>query len=161
MILFLDIDGVLNSTRSFIALRGKGDRNHIDPVAVGLVNKVLYHCDTLVLSSTHRKFFADRGYGSADHLSNLELYLTDMGIKLPMYFSITDDDINSSHRGAQVHNWIIKYNINNAKYVIIDDSTDFYDHQPLIKTDPDDGFSFKDYRKALQLFGVKDTHVFL
>ena len=162
MILFLDIDGVLNSTRSFIALKNNGDRSSIDPVAVGLVNRVLLYCDTLVLSSSHRKFFCSVSeYGSSTHLKELENYLISMGIKLPLYFSITENDNTSSHRGNQVHNWIVKYNINNSKYVILDDSTDFYNHQPLVKVDPDNGFSFSNYREALKLLGREDTNVFL
>ena len=114
--LFLDIDGVLNSTRScFVkigpnlatseAVRELAQRipgglpygvtfalKCVDPICVELVNRLLKESEaTLVLSSSHRSHLTDEHtpYGSKGHLGRLRLYLECMGLYVPMRFDIT------------------------------------------------------------------------
>jgi hypothetical protein len=91
-LLFLDIDGVLNSTRSVLAKTGKQYRTHtqnsaidvlaakfselpygvqysietVDPVAVGLMCRMISNDRDLriVLSSSHRGFFCGMDFGN-------------------------------------------------------------------------------------------------
>jgi hypothetical protein len=114
--LFLDIDGVLNSTRSCfvkigpnlatseavreLAQRVSGGLPYgvtfalkcVDPICVELVNRLLKESGaTLVLSSSHRTHLTDAHtpYASKGHLGRLRLYLECMGLYVPMNFDVT------------------------------------------------------------------------
>lgn len=196
---FLDIDGVLNSSRSVIVKIGpsietseqvkqlaqlhqqdfdmtdevglefgaKFGLQTVDPICVALVNK-LFEADPsigLVLSSSHRRFFCNAKvkFASSEHLRRLKLYLTAMGIKVPSaFFGVT----NNGHirRGEQVDEWLSMAYENGLvddgdPYVILDDSNDFMDFQPLVCCDPDHGFSFANYAEACKHLGLKEPGV--
>lgn len=131
--LFLDIDGVLNSTRSVFVKLGpnlatsealrqlNADMYHdgglpygvtfglkcVDPICVALVNRLLEESGaTLVLSSTHRKHLASSTapYGSEEHLRRLRQYLEIMGLYVPQNFSITPE--LHRQRGDEVESWL-------------------------------------------------------
>lgn len=132
-LIFLDIDGVVNSSRSVIAKIGptvetselvrelarvdEPDESEleygvafglktVDPVCVALINKLIDEDTCVVLSSTHRKFLwhSKVPYGSAEHLRRLRLYLTAMGFKLPTHFSITP--VLHQKRGDEIDKWL-------------------------------------------------------
>lgn len=117
-LLFLGVDGVLNSWRSVVARLGPSadspqaralwDYAHedgearpqhgpldtlssIDPVCVALVNKVLSEPGIgLVLASAHRTFLHNLvPYGSPAHLKRLRSYLEAMGLRVPEFFDVT------------------------------------------------------------------------
>jgi hypothetical protein len=130
--LFLDIDGVLNSSRSVIVKIGpKASTSQVvadladlagshgygvqeglltaDPICVALVNKLVEAGGedmVLVLSSTHRKFLYDTEapYGSDEHLRRLRHYLTTMGLNVPARFSITPN--LHVKRGLEIDQWL-------------------------------------------------------
>lgn len=189
-LLGLDIDGVLNSTASVHAKIGVlcsssaqqeaalklidlvGDLPYgakfalqcADPVAVGLVNRLLKESEAgLLLMSTHRKHFSDNiQYGSNQHLEYLRLYLTAMGINVPEMFSITA--ALHRQRGEEVENWMNmawENGIDVESYVLLDDGSDFLDGQPLVLCDANDGFTFKKYVEACKLLGTKEPGLIL
>lgn len=133
-IIFLDIDGVLNSTRSVAVKIGPTRETSelvqelykiyepeglgieyfaeyalrcTDPVCVALVNKLIKKSDAaLVLSSSHRSLFFDSivPRGSDAHLSRLRMYLTAMGLQVPTNFGITPS--LHGNRGNEIDTWI-------------------------------------------------------
>jgi hypothetical protein len=172
---FLDINGVLDSTRSVAVKIGPdvmwiGDEDEdlmlsyleahtlrcIDPVCVALMNKLLSTDDTgvrLVLSSSHRLNFVDGSapYGSQEHRRRLMQFLKLMGLKFnEVFFDITPN--LHSPRGDEVQAWIDEHD-EPPRYVIIDDGKDFWAAQPLVLCDAHHGFSFKNYADASLLLG--------
>lgn len=207
-IIFLDIDGVVNSSRSVIVKVGPtvqtsekvrelarldyDDHYHglssngsmmaddglefgvsfglrcVDPVCVALINK-LFEADTtigLVLSSSHRKFLTNSkvAFSSPEHLCRLRMYLTTMGFKVPSFFSVTP--IKHTKRGHEIDEWLNMawengiYDDEDA-YVILDDAADMLPGQPLVRTDPEHGFSFADYAEACKILGLKEPGLVL
>ena len=108
-VVFLDVDGVLNSSRSVLSRTGTYNTKAvlelqklyplekdqglpygpqytletIDPVAVDLVNRLIKESGAmLVLSTSHRSMFVEGGiaFGSRQHMHRLGLYFAAMGI---------------------------------------------------------------------------------
>lgn len=188
-VLFLDIDGVLNSTASVMAsignccmspyqraelevlkLRFKNEDGAlpygptftvktIDPVSVGLMNRLIRETDSrIVLSSTHRSYFVRDGgcvFGTEDHLAVLRLYLNALGLLGSRLYGITAQ--HWGQRGEEVQQFIENHNGTGdgsiERYAIVDDGTDFLPGQPLIWVDPSLGFGFKEYQAASLALG--------
>lgn len=171
-VIFLDIDGVLNSTRSYMATENSSidmDKEFpncdisfvtnllistVDPIAVGLLNRLLEKSGAdLWLISSHRNALCPRGqlYGSIDHLANLNKLLGFMGVEKTLT-GITP----TLHgiRGKEVEIIVNKFEIED--YVIFDDSADFIPGQPLVKIDPDIGLNTTDYYQACKILGVSE-----
>lgn len=187
-LIFLDIDGVLNSTDSVVASLGPTletsaalrelasdfdpkdpvlgygithGMKHVDPLSVALLNKLLKETNAgIVLSSTHRMYFVeDRGnFGTARHLQLLRKYLTVMGVNVPEFFSITK--VMNDIRGKEVEAWINGAD-SDVQYVILDDDRDFMGYQPLVKVDGKYGFTFDDYVEASKHLGNPQSGIIL
>jgi hypothetical protein len=206
-LLFLDIDGVVNSSRSVIVKIGptvetseavrrlarldEADFYHglgsndemigddgleygvkfglstVDPVCVALVNELLVGTDVgLVLSSTHRKFMTNSKvkYGSEEHLRRLRMYMECMGIRVPEFFSITP--VMHKKRGYEIEHWLNMAYENGAyddgdAYCILDDAADMLPDQPLVRINPEHGFSFSDYAEACRMLQLKEPGMVL
>lgn len=169
---FLDIDGVINSDRSVYVKIGPQENDPkvralleilpdhkglpysvayslstVDIMCVALVNKLLAldHRMMLVLSSSHRGYltYFDQ-FGSPPHLERLRVYLTALGINVPVMFNITPK--LHTERGTEVEQFILQNDVLNIEeHVIIDDSPDFHPGQPFVETDPHHGFAYQDY----------------
>lgn len=175
-VLFLDIDGVVNNSRSvFVKIGPTIDTSKqvrelselvdglgygvafalkcVDPICVALINRLLNETGgALVLSSTHRKHFksASTPFGSNGHLRLLRQYLETMGFDVTDRFDITPELYRP--RGAEVRHWIEQHGEPEA-YVILDDGRDFDSSQPLVWCDPAHGFTFENYVEACRLLG--------
>jgi hypothetical protein len=131
-VLFLDIDGVLNSDRSCLALREEAENaetaserlyHRIDPVAVGLLNLVLRHDVKVVVSSTHRKFHP--------RLDNLCRYIADLGVKGEVISATVDGwalKWDDDRRGVEIQEWLDRHP-QVTHFAILDDDSDMLDHQ--------------------------------
>jgi len=143
-VVFLDIDGVLNSYRSVEAF---GDYPHelnkelslFDTVAVGLVRRLCIHASAgVVMSSTWR-----HQYGTGDFCEYLHLPV----------IGKTPRSIIGRGRGGEIEYWM-KMNSCTYPYVIIDDEvSDMLPEQKdnIVHVCGEEGFSFKDYVQALQI----------
>lgn len=137
-VLFLDIDGVLNTTRSFIYVKQSNlPIDTLDPVACSLLKYIQEETDCkIVISSTWRI------------LSSLEEISKAVGIK------VTDKtpEINSRHRGTEIDLWM-QQNYYPPKYVILDDDSDMLESQMsnFVKTEFNEGLLWKHVEKIIQL----------
>ena len=168
-VIFLDIDGVLNSSRSTVAFQHrerilrdsdstlayyyKHTMKTIDPVAIGLINRIIKETKAkIVLSSTHRKHFIDRSEGEPKfNLSDIGIYLTALGIKGQLIGAIPT---LGGHRGTEIKAWMDAHpRPTIKKYLIIDDDSDMLDEQIpfFVKTTSNDGISFKNYLEAIKI----------
>lgn len=172
---FLDIDGVLNSTDSVMAGLGTKELNpkyslmasyalkHADPVSIALVNKLLIDSKSdLVLISSHRENFTNLPFRSKEYFKVLREFLTEMGLVVAGYLSATN--ILHTIRGKEVDEWMCmayENGIDVDNYVILDDSNDFLPGQNLVLCDPDQGFTFKNYIQAMKLLNVPTSGILL
>lgn len=180
-IIFLDIDGVLNSTRSDVAFLRNGElrgtnslslsnedgAKHIqwnakafklDPIAVSLLKNMVEDTGAkIVISSTWR-------IGSrVEHFHKMfKCYDWDT----------TDIIIDFTPRcgrirGDEIERWLIDYSNDLAdrepitKYIIIDDSGDFHPEQKknhFIQTNPHIGITHVTYNAVIENLGLKQPH---
>lgn len=116
-VIFLDIDGVLNSEEYALSL-GMGGMLGIDPDKVRILDRILEATGAkLVISSSWR--------GSPDLLADIR---RDVG----EYIDITPR--LSGIRGSEVREWLRSHHLQVSRYAILDDDSDFYKYQPLFKT---------------------------
>ncbi len=147
-VIFLDIDGCICSVRSASAFGGypwdirPESLKLFDQVAVALIRNFCFKHDIdIVLSSTWRKQFHCKDLSEA-----LSLPIKD---KTVIHYS-------SMSRGKEIKQWL-DANTHVTEYVIIDDDSDMLEEQKhrFIQCCPFEGFSWKDYIKLHELFGVK------
>jgi hypothetical protein len=146
-VIFLDIDGVLNSTSSYIAYGGypwpDTDRDKFQWVSVKLLQKLIEKTDAkVVLSSTWR-----------DHV-DLKEFSDFLGVDI---IGRTRGSIGDQPRGVEIAEWIELNAPSDFKYVILDDNSDMLEDQMdnFVFTDEDIGFMYRDYKQALRILGSK------
>lgn len=156
--IFLDMDGVLNSERNVVAygryphpLQPNFDTHfhELDRIAVNMLKRLCHETGAkIVLSSTWRLIMTvERQWVEA----------------MNTYFDWEDFPIigmtprsADNYRGSEVKAFIAEWNLKHPEemidcHVILDDNGDFYEDQPLVRTDPDVGFMLKDFVKALKI----------
>lgn len=148
-VIFLDIDGVLNSSRSCMALGGfpfpgkskDRDWHKFDDVAVGLLRSIVSKTGAeVVLSSSWRI-----GMGKKE--------MKELGERLGVnIFDKTRSSIGSEKRGHQIQEWLDSHTYVTS-YVIIDDSADMLSSQKrnFVRVNLDNGLSYEGYKKALDI----------
>jgi hypothetical protein len=175
--LFLDIDGVVNSSRSVLARSGPAmtpattvaaitlrDKlsytqrqvlETTDVVAIALVNRLIRESKAvLVLSTSHRAAFTETTpFGSPQHLHYLNLFVQAMGIESFVYGVTPKLHLQ---RGDEVARWMEENPTTHA--VILDDGKDFHPFQNLVWCNPDVGFNHTNYYAASRLFGMSENH---
>lgn len=147
-VLFLDIDGVLNSTRSAAALGGcpwprnrnmQGDWEKFDQVAVKLMARLVSETEAhVVLSSTWRiGMDQERATELGDFLGYV---ITSATPRLP------------GVRGLEIKQWLDEHP-GVQQYAIVDDDSDMLAEQMphFIKVDGNVGLTYQNYKDAKQL----------
>lgn len=148
-VLFLDIDGVLNSHRTAVGLGGipwcsdlrtRPERMQLlDPVAVGLLRAACAAADLkIVLSSTWRKDAEWTSLGAALDLPIIDRTPTMLGI-----------------RGSEIAAWLDEHP-EVESYAIVDDDSDMLPEQMhrFVKTNGAHGYGWEEHIKLCDLFGV-------
>lgn len=197
-ILFLDIDGVLNNTASTLAKVGKYVRSPgqqdminlffdrirkdddvpygiqytldtIDPVAIGLLNRLLDKEPELriVLSSSHRGFLCGDSihrnvqFGTAWHLDMLNMYLGALGVfRHDRLIDVTPR--LHVRRGIEVANWLDRRaeELGVTHHCAIDDGDDFEKHDcELVQTDATVGLTGEKYMELSRKLGISESHI--
>lgn len=142
-IIFLDIDGVLNSITSSITNEKTYSPEGLSKDAIGLLKFVIEHTNAkIVISSTWRSF------GSAEWFKGL---FEGHGWYLPPIIDITRRSKSGEIRGDQINAWLSINNVEN--YICIDDDSDFYDYQNLVQTEVANGFQLYDALKCIDILG--------
>lgn len=141
-VLFLDIDGVLNSAKTCCAFGGYPmSMEHIaafDQAAIRLLQRL---CDSagvqVVLSSSWRNDKDWATYGQALGLPIIDRTPSSMG-----------------PRGREIQTWLDAHP-EVEQYAIVDDDSDMLPEQAprFVHTNGDEGLTFADYRKLCDLFG--------
>lgn len=136
-VIFLDIDGVLNSHRTYYTLGNIDEWKCLDPIAVGLIRRLCEKTNAwVVISSTWRIL-----YDIEEFKKNFEdIY----GWKIPL-IDITEN--LSVPRGQEIQKWLDENNEVN-EYVIIDDDSDMLPGQNFVSVNVLHGFSITNYFEA-------------
>lgn len=180
-VIFLGIDGVLNSGRSFLALSAfiplhdesapyqlRAAIATIDPIAVSLLNRVIKEFDAkIVLSSSHRIDFVSHGklVGETDEqvFENIKEYLGKLGVNTDTFIGYTPQ--MNGIRGEDIAAWFETYEraADVENYVILDDAADFLEHQleRLVQCPGDIGITEKNYFEMTTLFGRSYSGILL
>jgi hypothetical protein len=116
-VVFLDIDGVLNSTQFFKmedTYPKSNPRSQLDSEAISYLNEIADW--NFVLSSTWRKFY------DKNEMNNM---LNDMGFNGTIIDYTPDLNWQGSIRGNEIMVWMRENNLGDSKkYVIFDDDSD-------------------------------------
>lgn len=145
VVIFLDIDGVLNGFRSLMAYGGYAAKD-LDPVAIRLLNrlcqeliKVNYE-PVIVISSTWRMQYPAVSWWQDLWAQHDCCALRTIGMT----------DTGPGKRGEQVARWMAAHDQFN-RFVCIDDDSDFLPEQPLILTSFENGLQLDHIAKAFEI----------
>jgi hypothetical protein len=152
-VIFLDIDGVLNSIRSMIAVHDPqvGHKPHrsymerhsdeLDTMAILLLRRLCIEADAkIVISSSWRILYHE--------LSDFVQFFADHGWENAPVIGVTPR--LDSMRGDEVQRYVFDHP-EITKYVIFDDDSDFFNDQPLVHVNMADGLCLKHFVKALDI----------
>ncbi len=149
-VIFLDIDGVLNSQQQSISdnVKGTFDYEGLDRVGLGLLRQVVELTDAkIVISSTwrHDGYEGIAGAFEAHGWRGLIMRKIIVGVT-PWLTGV---------RGAEIKHWFDEHD-EFTNYVIIDDDSDMLEEQQdhFVHTDGVLGFNMYDMVKAIDILGV-------
>ena len=150
-VIFLDIDGVLNSVQSSIGEGGKSyDYEGLSRTGVGLLEKL---CELtgakIVVSSTWRSDGHEAIAGAFAVCGWRSIIMSKTVVGTTPHLS--------KARGHEIQNWL-ESTPSASNYVIIDDDSDMLETQMdhFVKTDNVLGFTLYDMVKAMDILGVID-----
>ena len=155
--LFLDIDGVLNSTEDWIEWKVLGHPHNASLEMISraklamLVNIVRETGCKLVLSSSWRLHYTNEEIIEMFNARDCYYITTDILIDQ------TPPPERSSIRGHDIRSWL-KEHPEVTQYVILDDSRDFFPEQFQyhVKTDTYVGLTFYQMKECIKLLSDKD-----
>ena len=148
-IIFLDIDGVLNTEKyimerfnQHLSIHDENNVSLFDPEMIEKLNKIINETGAkIVISSCWRILY------TLEELRNIWIEREILG-------EIIDrTPITSMIRGKEVEYWLNKYGDKVDSYVILDDDTDFLSSQfrNLVVTSWKDGMSDEHVKKAISI----------
>lgn len=145
-VLFLDIDGVLNSTRTWIAYGGlphdfRPGLPRFDLVALGMLRRIVHAADArVVLSSAWRTQY------SAEEVA------TALGLPIIGSTPVTA----CWARGREIDAWLRDHEGEVDRYCILDDDDDMLPEQRpyFVRTSGHEGVTYDCARKVAELLGV-------
>lgn len=142
-ILFLDIDGVLNSMRTAKAFYGYPfsalSLEQFDKVAIGLIQRLCKETDcSICLSSTWRL---------NSNWQHLAVQLT-----LPIIDRTPSNVSLLGYRGKEIEAWLQKHP-EVKQYAIVDDNSDMLEEQIpfFVQTSAEDGLSYQNYLDLVRI----------
>jgi hypothetical protein len=157
-IIFLDIDGVLNSIDSMLANNNRNkNMDALDYVSIGLLRKLCIETDArIVISSTWRY-----GRTEEDFIDIFSQY--DWPEVKDLIIGMTPI-INGDCRGYEIESYLKTKTVLGpmySEYIILDDDSDMLDNQldRFIYVSNINGFRSQHYVKALRLFGVPNDRL--
>jgi hypothetical protein len=146
-VIFLDIDGVLNSERFFLSQKAKEDFvivDHLDPAAVRLLDQLVGATGAqIVVSSTWRLSWT---------LDAIEALLVERGLRSGRIVDKTVD-LRGRARGLEIALWVDTHRP--ERFVILDDDSDMahLGHR-LVQTSFGEGLSLAHVDRAISLLGA-------
>ena len=156
-VLFLDIDGVLNSTQALLwHKRVKGikgtvwmDQRYFCPISI---NNLVY----ILNKSQHLSIVISSTWRLRRSLDEIRSYLEPYGVKPSRIIDKTP--VLHTRRGFEIQAWLDEHS-DVTDFVILDDGNDMEHLTPkLVLTDESHGLMLKDAIKALTILGHKSPN---
>ncbi len=140
-VLFLDIDGVLNSEKYY--QKGRTNLSYplseIDPASVDLINYIVSETGCkIVLSSSWRL----NGLNECNNIFEK--------VGLPKIYDIIPIHLVRGCRGEEIQEWLDTHKI--ESYVIVDDVNDMLPNQIFVQTNDYDGLTKEKSDEIIKLF---------
>lgn len=147
-VIFLDIDGVINNHATFIWARqlnkkyvGYSHRHYdeVDPRLLALVRHIVETVDAkIVISSSWRILHTNEQI--------LDVFKHNDWPNAPIIGATGRS--NNGFRGQEVQDWITQNPV--SRYAILDDDGDFFEHQPLFKTNGEVGLTWDTTKNVIE-----------
>ncbi len=160
-ILFLDIDGVLNTKWWYTQMDRNSPRDQygyaFDPKAVANLKRIVEETGAgIVISSSWKSFgfseleemWTDRG------LPGKLIGVTPNSVSDELLLNADIDSIELFHiRGEEIKEWLTKHGKNVSNYAIIDDMDNMLSeqHSHFVHTNPEVGITEEDAEKAIAI----------
>lgn len=144
-IIFLDIDGVLNSMRTALVFN---TFDRLDPIACSILFKIMHQAQAkIVVSSTWRM-----------HENWKSRILT--ALRIADQHGITENDIIgktpvlNNCRGAEIDLWLKNHADSETDFIILDDDSDVLDHHVsrFIKCDINEGLGMTQWNEVVKIW---------
>lgn len=168
-VIFLDMDGVMNSTRSVIALRGYGfmppshtlngaadarairKQCNLDPISVGLLKRILKETGAKVVISSSWRF---RNEQKTIDVFNVMF----KAHRLPRVVIGSTPHHNSGFRGEEIRLWLEDHPEVTA-YIILDDDSDMHAEQQahFLQTNNHVGLGYEQYDEITKRWNPKQN----
>ena len=153
-VIFLDIDGVIQSPRYCIAMNQSGFLAAFEPAAMSMLRNLIKESGAkIVISSTWR--MGD----NAQTERELKMFFRVCGFKeiANAFHDEWRTDSDGELRGEEIKRWLEKHPECQECYLILDDDSDMLDEQLpfFVKTDAYNGFLLEHYDKAKEILGAK------
>lgn len=143
-IIFLDIDGVLNSEKYYRSVdRKRKNWNRFDPKVVGFIKRLVEEFSAkIVISSTWR-------FGAVKMLND---ELTKSGLKKYLHKDWKTPQVYPSHRGTEIKMWLDNHS-EVVNYLILDDDDSLLEEQVqnFVRTDLKNGMQEEHLGKAAEI----------
>lgn len=167
MIIFLDIDGVLTSTRCESSHRGSHRYwSKFDPVAMAFLAKVCNDYNATIVISSHWRTMHDKGFFQVvfDNCGFPELgnALHDEWATPILAINTAGNFGQGICRGEEIEAWFKKTG-EKEEYMIIDDEAEFLDYQQdrVVRTSTNDGMLFANFQQINKMLSqeiiIKDN----
>ena len=163
-VIFLDIDGVLNTKCWYTQMNGNTPKDKygytFDPRSVANLKKIIDETGAdIVISSSWKSFglseleemWQDR------ELPGKLIDITPNSVSDEMLLNADLDHMELFHiRGMEIKEWLDKHGKNVSHYVIIDDMDNFLPEQQshFVQTDPEVGITNDDVKKVVHLLNT-------
>lgn len=154
-VIFLDIDGVIQSPRYCVSTQQTGVMCAFEPAAMNFLRIILENTGAkIVISSTWR-------IGDYETSRNeLKMIFCACGYSEIAEAFHTDwrtENLNAI-RGTEIKEWLDRHK-NIKEYLILDDDNDMLPEQKdrFVKTDPMNGFLLQHFDDALMVFGIDSS----
>lgn len=132
-LIFLDIDGVLNSMRSEVVTGKKKTVENLDPVALSLIQKVCEETDAIICLTSNWRF---------TH------YILDLGKKMDLPIIYQTPGSHDNDRDKEIELFLNSCG-KVEKYAVLDDLDLKVDN--FVKVDGDNGVSYDNYLELMKL----------
>lgn len=150
-LIFLDIDGVMNSLQSMQDNKHLGI--HRDIPTVDHVNHLNY-----IIASTDARIVISSSWRVIHSSSSIDLILCLQGFKYPGYV-ISSTITHKYHRGDEIQDWLDMASNKIQRFVILDDCNDMLHlKQFLVQTDSNIGLTKQDADKAIKILNQGETN---
>ena len=151
-VIFLDIDGVIQSPRYCVAIGQDGFLSTFEPAAMHMLRYLVAKSNAkIVISSSWRHGASDREMKMLFRISGFKeianAFCSDWRTK----------SINGAKRGDEIKEWLSRHN-DVCSYLILDDDSDMLEEQQgnFVQTYCHNGMLLQHFDKAKEILGIED-----